>query len=134
MAAGWSTYAKRLTVVSSRDGEKVARLRGSLAQGWAREDLKRLERDTTCDRVRSYVAALLAAPVAQPAPQVEAKPQITAPQEAPVNTPELVASAQNELRRLGCFAGKDDGKLGEGTSEALKRYLAAKGRRRSPKS
>ena len=43
----------------SRDDEKLARLRGSLALGWAREDLKRLQ-NTACDRVRSDVVALLA--------------------------------------------------------------------------
>src|SRR5215216_7548885 len=44
----------------SRDDEKLARLRGSLALGWAREDRKRLHRDTSCDGVRSDAVALLA--------------------------------------------------------------------------
>src|SRR5215216_7293587 len=43
----------------SRDYEKLARLRGSLALGWAREDLKRLQQTTTCERVRSDAVALL---------------------------------------------------------------------------
>jgi len=42
--------------------------------------------------------------------------------------PELIRSAQRELRRLGCFAGEEDGKLGEATTSAAKRYLAQKGR------
>jgi hypothetical protein len=47
-----------------RDQDRLTWLRGSVNQGWAREDLKRLERDTTCDRVRSEVVALLAQPPA----------------------------------------------------------------------
>ncbi|MFL5096010.1 MAG: caspase family protein [Xanthobacteraceae bacterium] len=122
----------------SRDDEKVALLKPSLGQGWAREDLKRLERQTTCDRVRSEVVALLAQPTTDVAKQ-SATPQQAAPQQAPpqqapapqqpaANTPDLIASAQSELRRLGCFAGQDDGKLGGATTEAIKRYLSQKGR------
>jgi hypothetical protein len=43
------------------------------------------------------------------------------------NTPDLIASAQGELRRLGCFAGQDDGKLGGATTDAINRYLSQKG-------
>jgi hypothetical protein len=122
----------------SRDDEKVALLKPSLGQGWAREDLKRLERQTTCDRVRSEVVALLAQPttdIAKPsatpqqaAPQQAPPQQAPAPQQPAANTPDLIASAQSELRRLGCFAGQDDGKLGGATTEAIKRYLSQKGR------
>src|SRR5215211_934632 len=117
----------------SRDDEKVALLKPSLGLGWAREDLKRLERQTTCDRVRSEVVALLAQPATDIAKQ-SATPQQAPPQQAPApqqpaaNTPDLIASAQSELRRLGCFAGQDDGKLGGATTEAIKRYLSQKGR------
>src|SRR5215211_6004831 len=117
----------------SRDDEKVALLKPSLGLGWAREDLKRLERQTTCDRVRSEVVALLAQPTTDIAKQ-SATPQQAPPQQAPApqqpaaNTPDLIASAQSELRRLGCFAGQDDGKLGGATTEAIKRYLSQKGR------
>ncbi|MFL5083980.1 MAG: caspase family protein [Xanthobacteraceae bacterium] len=122
----------------SRDDEKVALLKPSLGQGWAREDLKRLERQTTCDRVRSEVVALLAQPTTdiakqsatpqQAAPQQAPQQQAPAPQQPAANTPDLIASAQSELRRLGCFAGQDDGKLGGATTEAIKRYLSQKGR------
>ena len=40
-----------------------------------------------------------------------------------VNTIELVSAAQTEMKRLGCFTGKTDGKINARTSEALKRYL-----------
>jgi Caspase domain len=129
----------RETDACSRDGEKLALLKPSLNQGWAREDLKRLERQTACDRVRSEVVALLAQPTPDiarepatpqpaPAPQQPAPQAAPAPQQPAANTPQLIASAQSELRRLGCFAGQDDGKLGGPTTEAIKRYLSQKGR------
>jgi hypothetical protein len=61
--------------------DRLSWLRGSVSQGWVREDLKRLERDTPCDRVRSEVAALLAQPPADVAKQAPA------PQQPPANTP-----------------------------------------------
>jgi Caspase domain len=113
---------KRQDEACERDQDRLSWLRGSVSQGWAREDLNRLERDTACDRVRSEVVALLAQPpadVAKPTP---------APQEPPANTPDLVLSAQSELRRLGCYAGREDGNLGGASKEAVQRYLAHKGR------
>jgi hypothetical protein len=104
-----------------RDEERLARLRASISQGWAREDLKRLERETACDGVRSEVVALLAQPT------TESARQPTIPQEPPANSPELVRSAQAELRRIGCFAGRDDGNLSGATKEAIVRYLSQKG-------
>jgi hypothetical protein len=104
-----------------RDEERLARLRASVSQGWAREDLKRLERDTACDGVRSEVVALLAQPT------TESSRQPAIPQEPPANSPELVRSAQAELRRIGCFAGRDDGNLSGATKEAIVRYLSQKG-------
>jgi peptidoglycan hydrolase-like protein with peptidoglycan-binding domain len=112
--------ARKQDEACGRDEDRLERLRGSLSQGWAREDLKRLERQTTCDRVRAQVVALLA----QPTPDIVA----TAPPKPSANTPDLILAAQGELRRLGCFAGPEDGKLGDATTEAIKRYLSQKGR------
>jgi Caspase domain len=105
-----------------RDEERLARLRPSAGQGWAREDLKRLERETTCAGIRSEVVALLAQPPADTARQ-----PTTTPEEQPANAPALVRSAQAELRRIGCFAGRDDGNLNSATKEAIVRYLSTKG-------
>src|SRR5262249_45050359 len=105
--------------------ERLDRLRASAGQGWAREDLKRLQQETTCERVRSEVIALLT-PATQPAREVAREPAPA--REAPVNTPELVLSAQSELRRLGCFTGAEDGNLSGTTREAIQRYLSQKGR------
>jgi uncharacterized caspase-like protein/peptidoglycan hydrolase-like protein with peptidoglycan-binding domain len=141
------------------DEDRLAALRASADQGWARADLKRLEQNTTCDHVRQEVVAVLAQPLdatrklsAQPssatgtseqpaattaAPAAPATSQVaslTPPAEpkkseppAPVNTRDQVLAAQDELKRIGCFAGRADGSLGNATKEAVQRYLSQKG-------
>ena len=104
-----------------RDEDRLTWLRPSVGQGWAREDLKRLEQNTTCDYIRAEVTALLA----QPPSEVTRQPPTPAPTVA--NTPELVLAAQGELRRLGCFTGRQDGSLSAATKEAVQRYLSQKG-------
>lgn len=104
-----------------RDEDRLTWLRPSFGQGWAREDLKRLEQNTTCDYIRAEVTALLA----QPPSEVTRQPPTPAPTVA--NTPELVLAAQGELRRLGCFTGRQDGSLSAATKEAVQRYLSQKG-------
>jgi Caspase domain len=77
---------------------------------------------------RAQLAKLNAPPAhGQPSPEIARQP--AAQQQQPsANTPDLIVPAQRELRRLGCFAGDADGKLGEATMSAVKRYLAQKGR------
>jgi hypothetical protein len=57
-------------------------------------------------------------------------PPVTKPQvHGPVtDTPALVRSAQKELRRLGCFSGRESGSLDERTRDAVKKYLSERGR------
>jgi peptidoglycan hydrolase-like protein with peptidoglycan-binding domain len=45
----------------------------------------------------------------------------------PTDTPALVRAAQNELRRIGCFAGENDGKFTDKTRDAVRRYLTQRG-------
>ena len=45
--------------------------------------------------------------------------------EAPANSPEQIRKAQVELVRLECLKGRPDGKLGEKTRAALKKYRAS---------
>jgi caspase domain-containing protein len=116
---------KRQDSSCARDEERMARLQGSISQGWARADLQRLEENTPCERVRSAITALLSQPVDEqrsltPAPA-------PTPQPAAADTPELVRSAQIELRRLGCFSGREDGALNGSTREAIERFLALRG-------
>jgi hypothetical protein len=48
-------------------------------------------------------------------------------QEPPANTPDLVRSAQKELRRIGCYAGRDSGRLDASTRRAIEDYRAKSG-------
>ena len=63
------------------------------------------------------VAALTDPPVS--APRVQGPPR---------NTPEQIRTAQRELRRVGCFFGRENGALNDATREAVKKYLAGRGR------
>jgi uncharacterized caspase-like protein len=107
----------------SRDDEKLLRLRDSLPQGWAQEDLKRLQQNTACDQVRSDAVALLNQLAAPEGGQYRLA---TAPPAA--NNSELILSAQRELQRLGCFDGEEDGRPSATTTAAIRRYLVEKGR------
>jgi len=80
--------------------------------GFARAQLAKLNEETARRQPSSDIGAPAAAP----------------PQQPSANTPELILAAQRELRRLGCFAGEEDGKLSGGTTTAVQRYLAQKGR------
>ena len=48
-----------------------------------------------------------------------------APSPVPANAPEQVRRAQVELKRLDCLAGRVDGKLGNQTREAVKKFWAS---------
>jgi len=43
----------------------------------------------------------------------------------PANSPEQIRKAQTELRRLDCLQGRIDGKLGEQTRQAVKKFRAS---------
>ncbi|MGA8498088.1 MAG: caspase family protein [Xanthobacteraceae bacterium] len=88
------------------------RLRALQAQGaGAINDLKTLEQNLVCERLRPLVIAALDR--ANPVPNID--------------TPEQVRSAQGELIRLGCFAGSADGRLDAATIAALLLYLNKQG-------
>jgi peptidoglycan hydrolase-like protein with peptidoglycan-binding domain len=44
---------------------------------------------------------------------------------APANSPEQIRKAQVELRRLDCLQGRIDGKLGDQTREAVRKFWAS---------
>lgn len=51
-------------------------------------------------------------------------PAASAPLPSRANSPEQIRKAQIELRRLDCFQGKVDGKLGDQTRQAMKKFWA----------
>ncbi len=52
-------------------------------------------------------------------------PTASAPSPSRANSPEQIRKAQLELRRLDCFHGKVDGKLGDQTRQAVKKFWAS---------
>ena len=52
-------------------------------------------------------------------------PVAEAPATLPANTPDQIRKAQIELRRLDCLKGRIDGKLGEQTRQAVKKFWAS---------
>jgi peptidoglycan hydrolase-like protein with peptidoglycan-binding domain len=52
-------------------------------------------------------------------------PVADAPSVLPGNSRDQIRKAQVELRRLDCFQGKTDGKLGEQTRQAVKKFWAS---------
>jgi peptidoglycan hydrolase-like protein with peptidoglycan-binding domain len=52
-------------------------------------------------------------------------PVADAPLASRANSPEQIRKAQTELRRLDCFQGRIDGKLGDQTRQAVKKFWAS---------
>jgi peptidoglycan hydrolase-like protein with peptidoglycan-binding domain len=52
-------------------------------------------------------------------------PASDAPAALPANSPEQIRKAQTELRRLDCLKGRIDGKLGDQTRQAVKKFRAS---------
>ena len=52
-------------------------------------------------------------------------PVVDAPPPLRANSPEQIRKAQTELRRLDCFQGRIDGKLGDQTRQAVKKFWAS---------
>jgi peptidoglycan hydrolase-like protein with peptidoglycan-binding domain len=48
-----------------------------------------------------------------------------APPALPANSPEQIRKAQTELKRLDCLKGRIDGKLGDRTREAVRKFWAS---------
>jgi peptidoglycan hydrolase-like protein with peptidoglycan-binding domain len=52
-------------------------------------------------------------------------PVADAPAAAPANSPDQIKKAQIELRRLDCLKGRTDGRLGDQTRQAVKKFWAS---------
>ena len=58
----------------------------------------------------------------RPAAEPGQPPVADVPSVLPANSREQIRKAQIELRRLDCFQGKTDGKLGDQTRQAVKKF------------
>lgn len=61
----------------------------------------------------------------QSATEPNQPPVADVPSASRANSPEQIRKAQVELRRLDCFQGRADGKLGNQTREAVKKFWAS---------
>jgi hypothetical protein len=113
-AAREETARKQQGEICSREEKTLAALRTSIAHASGRDELGRFRNALTCERLRPAVVAL----------QAEAERLKEAEAVAEVQ----IRAAQQELRRLGCYAGAEDGKLQTATKDAIRRYYAASGR------
>jgi hypothetical protein len=115
---------KRQEAACDRESDRLARLRRQGAR--ARDELTRLESEATCERVRNDVVAALQQlpePAKKPEEAKEPAKEVKEP-----NSPELVRAAQKELRRIGCYAGRESGALDSPTRAAVEGYLATRGK------
>ena len=110
---------RKMDEACKRDEERLASLQRGGTLG--REELVRFERELGCERLRPLVLAAISAPAVEtPKTRLVPAPEL-------MDTPQLVRAAQAQLRRIGCFAGDDDGKLNDATRNAVKRYLIQRG-------
>jgi hypothetical protein len=105
-----------------REEELLGALKAAGDRGWARADLQRLERGLSCERLRPEVVAALD----KFTPELKVPP-VAIEAAKPVNTAELVRAVQQELARIGCFAGTPNGELNDVTKGAIKRYRLERG-------
>jgi uncharacterized caspase-like protein/peptidoglycan hydrolase-like protein with peptidoglycan-binding domain len=116
--------ARLAAIERARQEEEAARLREQEEQ--ARLAAAALERVVNTPREDATTSepeptATAVAALENPAVRPKALPEPEA------NTPELVRAAQHELRRHGCYSGREDGALGEGTRGAIRKYLSERG-------
>ncbi len=110
---------RKMDEACKRDEERLAGLQRGGTLG--RDELVRFERELGCERLRPLVLAAISAPAVEtPKTRLVPAPEL-------MDTPQLVRAAQAQLRRIGCFAGDDDGKLNDATRNAVKRYLTQRG-------
>ena len=105
--------------ICKREEEMLKLLQANGVEG--HEKLADLTKLLTCERLRPYETT---ASITTKSPTPTDTPKTNPPA---TNTPELIRSAQVELRRLGCFSGPADGQLTKPTRDAVLRYFKFRG-------
>ncbi|HLH96140.1 MAG TPA: peptidoglycan-binding domain-containing protein [Xanthobacteraceae bacterium] len=82
-------------------------------------------RGIVCSVGAAAIVALLSALPVAASEEGGAEASTSPAAAAPSNTPEQIKRAQVELKRLDCLNGRIDGKLGERTREAVKKFWAS---------
>ncbi len=111
------TERQKVVLACKHEQDRLDDLNAAGNSAAVRDDMQRLSQGLTCERLRPQVMAsidrITTAILKDGAPQAD--------------TPLLVASAQRELTRLGCYEGDDDGELDAATKVAIKKYQVEKG-------
>ena len=81
------------------------------------QELTAMTKTLTCDRIKPLVLATISRLEAEEAKRAARTP----------NSPQLIASAKEELARLGCLSGKQDGSMTPATKIALQKFASTKG-------
>jgi peptidoglycan hydrolase-like protein with peptidoglycan-binding domain len=77
------------------------------------------------DTSRTVQLAQNASDAGRGAAEPSRPPAADTPSASPTNSREQIRKAQIELRRLDCFQGRADGKLGDQTRQAVKKFWAS---------
>jgi uncharacterized caspase-like protein len=119
---------KRIQETCDREQAKLDQFKSSQAGGAdVRTDLKKFEIEASCNSLRPLIADMIASLATVSSPPTgpanpPAMPAAPAPAAQAANTVDQVLKAQQELKRLGCFVSKPDGKLSRATETAVKSY------------
>jgi hypothetical protein len=117
--------AQKLQVTCDREQAKLDQFKNSQAGGAdVRTDLKKFEIEASCNSLRPLIADMIAslATVSSPPTGPANPPAMPAPAAQAANTVDQILKAQQELKKLGCFASRPDGKLNRATETAVKSY------------
>jgi hypothetical protein len=109
-----------------REEAKLAQIEAS--GSGLREQLVKFEIEAACPTLRPKITAAIASLSTAPPSATPANPSIEMPPSPPpANSLDQIRRAQIELRRVGCFAGRSDGRLTEATRDAVKTYWTRTG-------
>jgi len=117
-----AAVAEQKQAACKREQEQLDALTLTNDPAAALPEARQLQKNLTCQTLKSQVATLVTQLVAA------AGRNAAAAAKAEAVARERVLTAQKQLARLGCFPGTPDGQLNDGTQAAITRYLTLKGR------
>jgi uncharacterized caspase-like protein len=119
---------RRIEETCRREEAELARIQAAGGPD-ARTELTKFGIEVSCKALRPLVTAALESLPATPAPVAtpSGPPVEVAPSPPPANSSEQIRKAQVELKRVGCYLGRPDGKLNATTQEAVRSYWSRTG-------
>jgi uncharacterized caspase-like protein len=119
---------KRIEDTCRREEAELARIQAAGGPD-VRADLTKFGIEVSCKALRPLVTAALDSLPTTPSPVATPPAPVVnvAPPAASANSAEQIRKAQVELRRVGCYPGRPDGKLNEATQNAVRNYWSRTG-------